>query len=350
MPLLADQGLRGEKMTKSIEDLEKTACKYWPQDIAEAVAKTNPIPLLVQTQDKFLSILKCADANAMAWADVLCANSTLSANLFLKHLCVLADIGGERLQRFSKDFSGLFPTGSIEFYWNGSTHVYTFSTTTPGWTNQKLGIDKDSLLEKKCLSNEMKDVIMLLLFGGTATNNDNLPDELIQKCTIGTLIGRPLELENFVRQRYIYVSKITGGSTANDCGHACEESCVSRLRNLLPDSYVIGGHSIPGITQNDKNETTFDIVVSNPKTQRSCAIEISFQVTTNSVIERKSLLAKERQMLLHESNHRVAYIIDGSGNFQRRNAVSTILMFSDCSVNFSDAGMKELADFIVENC
>ena len=122
------------------------------------------------------------------------------------------------------------------------------------------------------------------------------------------------------------------------------------MKALLPNSYVIGGHNIPGITQNDKNETTFDIVVSNPKTQRSCAIEISFQVTTNSVIERKSLLAKERQNLLHKHNHRVAYIIDGSGNFQRRNAVSTILMFSDCSVNFSDSGMKELAEFIVENC
>ena len=45
-------------MAKTIEQLEQNACKYWPQEISEAVAKINPIPMLIQTQDKFLSILK----------------------------------------------------------------------------------------------------------------------------------------------------------------------------------------------------------------------------------------------------------------------------------------------------
>ena len=337
-------------MAKTIEQLEQNACRYWPQEISEAVAKVNPIPMLIQTQDKFLSILKCADASPTSWADVLSATSTLRANIFLKHLSVLTDIGGERLQRFSKDFSTLFPSGKLEFEWNGKNFTYAFSATRPCWTNKRLCIDKDTLLSDCRLSKELKDVIMLLLWGGVAINNPNLPDELIQKCIVGSLIGHPAELEEFVKQRYIYVSRITGGSTANDCGHVCEESCVSRLKKYLPNTYVIGGHNIAGITQNNKNETTFDIVVSNPTTSHSCTIEISFQVTTNSVIERKSLLAKERQKLLHKKGHKVAYIIDGSGNFQRRNAVSTILQFSDCSVNFSDAGIKELAKFIEGNC
>lgn len=337
-------------MIKTIEQLEQNAYRYWPQEISEVVFKKNPIPLLIQTQDKFLSILKCADASPTAWADVLNTNTTLSPNVFLKHLSVLTDIGGERLQRFSKDFIMLFPSGKLEFKWNGKVFTYTFSTLTPCWTNKKLCIDKEALLLNCRLTEELKDVIMLLLWGGFAINNSNLPEELIQKCTIGSLIGHSVELEEYVKQRYIYVSKITGGSISNDCGHICEESCVSRLKLYLPSTYVIGGHNIAGITQNNKNETTFDVVVSNPITKRFCAIEISFQVTTNSVIERKSLLAKERQKLLHKKGHKVAYIIDGSGNFQRRNAVSTILQFSDCCVNFSDAGIQELAKFIVENC
>ena len=336
-------------MVKTIEQLEQNACKYWPQEILESVEKFNIIPILLETQDKFLSILKSADANPTAWADAL-ENSTLKANVFLKHLSVITDIGGERLQRFSKDFSTLFPSGKLEFSWRGENFTYTFSTTTPHWTNQRLYIDKDTLLLDCNMSNELKDVIMLLLWGGLAINNPNIPDEIRQKCIVGNLIGKPTQLDEFVKQRYIYVSRITGGSTANYCGHVCEESCVSRLKSFLPSNYVIGGHSISGITQNNKKETTFDIVVSNPQTKRSCAIEISFQVTTNSVIERKSLLAKERQKLLHKKGHKVAYIIDGSGNFQRKNAVSTILQFSDCSVNFSDAGIQELAKFIEGNC
>ena len=337
-------------MNKTIEQLEDNACRYWPREIAEAVARINPIPLLVRTQDAFLGILNCADASPTAWADVLNSCSTLKANIFLKHLCVLADVGGERLQRFSRDFSILFPTGQLAFEWNSHEYTYDFSNKTPSWTNPKLGIDKDSLLLDIKLSGDIKDVAMLLLWGGLALNSCSLPEELTQKCMIGNLIGKPRALQAFVRRRYIYVSRNTGGSIANDCGHACEESCIARLKTLLQEPYVIGGHIVPGVTQNDKNETTFDIVVSNPKTNRYCAIEVSFQVTTNSVIERKSLLAKDRFNLLHKKGHKVAYIIDGSGNFQRRNAVSTILQFSDCCVNFSDSGIEELATFIKRNC
>jgi len=332
-------------MAKSIDELEKTACKYWPTDIVENAAKTNPIPLLLKTQDVFISILKCASASPSAWQTVL-NSSSISPNLFLKHLSVLTDIGGERLQRFSKDFKSLFPNQEIVFTWNNSNYKYHFHSISPRWDNSKLKIDKANLVEHSSLTNEMCDVIMLLLFGGLAIAPASLPEEIYEKCIIGQLIGKTDELDEFVKQRYICVSKITAGSTANDCGHVCEDSCVSRLKKLLPSNFVIGGHTIEGVSQNDKDLTTFDMVVRDTHSHKCCAIEISFQVTTNSVIERKSLLARERQQLLHSHGHAVAYIIDGSGNFQRKNAVSTILNFSDCSVNFSDAGLQELANFI----
>lgn len=247
-------------MAKTIEQLEQNACKYWPKEILESVAKVNTIPFLLETQEPFLSILKYADASPTNWVDVLSGHPTLTANVFLKHLSVMTDIGGERLQRFSKDFSSLFPTGKLEFLWREKNFTYTFSTRTPHWTNKNLCIDKDTLSLDCKLSNELKDVIMLLLWGGLAINNSNIPDELRQKCIIGNLIGKPALLDEFVKQRYIYVSRITGGSTANDCGHICEDSCVSRLKSFLPNTYVIGGHSISGITQNNKKETTFELL------------------------------------------------------------------------------------------
>lgn len=332
-------------MTKSIDELEKNACKYWPEEIVKSAARFNPIPLLLETQDVFISILKCGNVSPFAWESVL-RSSSISPNLFLKHLTVLSDIGGERLQRFAKDFDVLFPEKKMVFTWNNAEFEYKFHSLSPRWSNSKLKIDKENLTTHSPLTNEIYDVVMLLLFGGHTSKPESLPEEIYEKCIIGELIGKTEELDKFVRQRYICVSKITAGSTANDCGHACEDSCVARLKRYLPSHYHIGGHTINGVTQNDKDLTTFDIVVTNSHTHKCCAIEISFQVTTNSVIERKSLLAKERQQLLHSHGHVVAYIIDGSGNFQRRNAVSTILKFSDCSVSFSDAGLKELADFI----
>lgn len=77
-----------------------------------------------------------------------------------------------------------------------------------------------------------------------------------------------------------------------------------------------------------------------------CAIEASFQVTTNSVIERKAGQAQARQKLLHKHKHKIAYVIDGAGNFERRAALATISQYSDCTVTFKDEEIKKLADFL----
>ena len=336
-------------MTKTIEQLEETACKYWPKDLAEEVATINPIPLLLSTQDVFLSILKCSDKSPWAWEDTINNSTAISASLFLKHLTVLTDIGGERLQRFATDINKIFPLGKFKFEWRGNTYEYAFDATNGKWTNSELNIDKSRLRESAKITKAMRDVATLLIWGSSIIENEKLPEELVNKCVIGQMLGNPTDLETFVRQRYIYVSRITGGSTANDSGHVCERIIHERLLKLLPDTYAFSGHNIPGISHNNKNLTAFDLVIRNKQTDKCCAVEISFQVTTNSVIERKAGLAKSRRKMLKDKGHKVAYIIDGAGNFQRKNAINTILKFSDYTVNFSDPGMQELSDFIKNN-
>lgn len=333
-------------MDRTLEELEHNACKYWPRALAESVANINPLPLLIDTQEIFLGILKCSDTSPVAWQNTL-KSSSLSANLFLKHLVVISDIGGERLQRFARDFDSIFPSKMIKILYMPKPYTYKFSSTSPkNWSNASLKIDKSSLTKPFELTEEMADVATLLMWGSMIENNEKLPVEIMEKCCIGSFIGNPNALDLFVKQRYLYVSRITGGSTANDSGHFCEQLAVEKLRKMIKNGLTIDGHTIPGVSQNDRNLTTFDIVVKNNKSEKCCAIEVSFQVTTNSVIERKSLLARERKELLNALGHKVAYIIDGSGNFQRRNAVTSIIEHSDCVVNFSDAGIKELADYI----
>lgn len=336
-------------MSQTIEYLESTACLYWPEHLAEKVAKISSLPFLLKTQDKFLSVLKCSDRTPTSWLDTVSVASLLSPNLFLKHLMVLSDIGGERLQRFAKDFNKLFPDNSMTYIWNSTQYSYAFSDDKKVWTNKKLNVEKSVLLKEQTFNRDMIDVSMLLLWGSSIINNSNLPQELVEKCIIGQLLGTTDQLDEFVKQRYILVSRITGGSTVNDLGHVCEQYAKEFLQSKLPTNIVVGGHSIENISHNDKNLTSFDLVVTNKETKKAVAIEISFQVTTNSVIERKSGLAKTRQEILNHNGHKVAYIIDGSGNFQRKNAVKTILQFSDCSVNFSDNGLNELADFIIKS-
>jgi hypothetical protein len=90
----------------------------------------------------------------------------------------------------------------------------------------------------------------------------------------------------------------------------------------------------------------FDLVIT--KGSKSVGVEVSFQVTTNSTIERKAGQADERKKLMNSAGYKIAYVIDGAGNFQRSSAISTICKYSDCTVAYSDSEFDILAEFIRE--
>jgi hypothetical protein len=333
----------------TVKELESDACSYWPTALAQEVAQTSVLIPLLETQDVFLSVLKCANKEPFAWRDALRLSKDLSPNLFLKHLMVLTDVGGERLQRFGRDFDKIFPEKKLVFQFGEKQAVHHFSPSKKRvWKNKELHVEKSLLLESlDDFTQDMLDVCTLLIWGACAIDPSRIPDEILEKCVIGNLIGRPKELDDYVRQRYLHVSRQSGGSTANDLGYACEAYVKKKLKEHLSRNYSLDGHTMPNVSQTDDGRLTkFDLVVVNVRTKRCIGIEISFQVTTNSVIERKSQNANNRQTLAHAHGHKVAYIIDGSGNFERKSAIEKIIQYSDCTVNFSDAGLARLARYI----
>ncbi|MFA7237188.1 MAG: hypothetical protein WC058_10010 [Phycisphaeraceae bacterium] len=127
-----------------------------------------------------------------------------------------------------------------------------------------MNVDGAGLALATDLTEAMEDVAMLLIHGGTSVDPD-LPDEIPEKCVIGSLVGRKRELDNFVRQRYIHVSRITGGATANTMGQLCQTYVRERLQNALP-RWDFSQCTIPGISQNaGRTKMAFDIVAQSPK-------------------------------------------------------------------------------------
>jgi hypothetical protein len=333
-------------MIRSIDELELQGVKFWPSVLAQRERNTSIIPKLIDSQDKFIAILYTADASPTAWKAALKMTLDMPGNLFLKHTIVLTDVGGEKIQRFHADIGKFFPEGEMTFRWKDADYRYRFQSLglRSRWTNRTLRVTAKGLASPAELSPAMEDVAMHLLHGGASTDPD-LPDGLFEKCALGTLIGQKQELDTFVRQRYIHVSRITGGATANAMGQLCQFYVRERLQNMLPD-WDLTQRAIPGISQNaGRTDTAFDIVARSPS-GKCCAIEVSFQVTTNSVIERKAGQAADRQRVLHNSGHKIAYVIDGAGNFQRRSAISTICAHSDFTVTFKDEELDSLARFL----
>jgi hypothetical protein len=121
-------------------------------------------------------------------------------------------------------------------------------------------------------------------------------------------------------ERKITVSRITGGATANTLGQIAQKRVVKFLENYLGQAYQIKSNGKVYLNDYEKEEgMPFDIVVQ--RNQNIVGVEISFQVTTNSTIERKAGQAIKRQSLMHKQGYKIAYIIDGAGNFQRSSAI-----------------------------
>ena len=330
---------------KNISELEKKASLWWPAHLKELEAEISVLPLLLESQDKFLSLLNLSDKEPLSIFNLL-ESSGFPPNLFLKHLAVLADFGGEQIQRLNQQFGSMFTPNSkgyfIEYLYNGSAHKYAFKELPINsiLNNNKLNIDGDKIRTKKAITPLMEDMIVLLLHGAAST--DKLISVNLDKCEIGSLLGNKEKLEKYVKQKYLWVSRITGGAQANTLGQIAQTYVVDFLKEELGESYEVvsnGKIKLPNLTK----PMPFDIVISKGK--RSIGVEVSFQVTTNSTIERKSGQSENRKKLLDKSGHHIAYIIDGAGNFQRRSAIETICSNSDCTVAYSDESFKELAQF-----
>jgi hypothetical protein len=161
------------------EELTARASRYWPQELRDRAASIQVLPLLLQTQRTFIGILQVANRSPEGWESVL-AGSSLAPNLFLKHLMVLADVSGEILKRITP-----VNTDRMIYIWNSTQHEYRFqSVHQQKVSNSVLGVDTRKISRWIDINPAMRDVIMLILFGG-ASLNLHLPTDLQERCTIG---------------------------------------------------------------------------------------------------------------------------------------------------------------------
>ena len=333
---------------RTLEELREKAVLFWPKELLEREAILSILPLLLKTQDKFIGLLTIADSGPEAWLNFVNQIDEMRGNVFLKHLMVLTDIAGEALNKMTP-LSRYFKDGSMRYIWHENEYTYKFRVlqNKVPLANSALQVDAKAITTGFDLNNKMTDVCMLLIHGAAAIG-DTLPDDFKEKCVVGSLLGDAEQVKSFVRQNYIRVSTQLRGATSNALGHIAQNYARDILQKELPDWSIASGR-IPGISHDDGNtETAFDIVARSPN-QRYFAIEVSFQFTTNSVIERKAGQAQARARLLHDAGHHICYVVDGAGNINvRERAVRIICQYSDCTVAFSANEISHLAHYLRE--
>ncbi|MEA5552131.1 restriction endonuclease [Anabaena cylindrica UHCC 0172] len=338
--------------SRDIITLQSYAAMWWPENLKNKNATISIIPRLLETQDDFISILQLSKKTPTQVFDLVEA-AKFPANLFLKHLVVISDYGGEPMKKLGKSFTNIFTKRDqaakpvMDYVWKGTKYQYVFeSMPVKGeLDNKKLNIDGKGLQLDKPLDGLKRDMTMILLYASTSEVSDYAG---LDVCILGSLLGDEVALDHHIKQNYIVVSQITRGANANSLGQLAQRYIVEYLKEKLGNEFNITSNG--SIILQGYGKTTgmpFDVVVTKAGTK--VGIEVSFQVTTNSTIERKAAQASERQALMNTAGHKIAYVIDGAGNFERSAAISTICQHSDCTVAYSDSEFDVLVDFLRES-
>lgn len=346
--------MNDDKYIRSVKELEKVGCKWWPKDVRDEAMKVSILQYLLDSQEKFISLLTLADKNKPEKLFNLLDASDFQYHLFLKHLALLTDVGSEPLQRFNTTFKELFPDNELEYMLGRKKYVYKFSVLPikGKLDNERMQIDTKENLQVACKDKDLcKDLIMLLTYGSASSIEINRA--ILYKCNAYENLGEEDKIKQYVRENYIRVSRIIAGKTATDLGNYAQVYALNYMRERLGDNYnLVNNGKIPGVRLDDDKEATFDIVVDRKdddgRYKKYVGIEVSFQETSNSVSERK---AREAQARFRNTNNKrcyVAYIIDGVGNFSRPSAMNDMCNNSHCNVAYTPEEFELLIDFIKE--
>lgn len=128
--------------------LEKYACMWWPKEIRDYTDKISILQSLLDTQEKFISILKLADRNDPNSIIRIMQACEFPQILFLKHLMVLTGLTSKNLSKLCRHFSKYYPTGSIGSISSNSMPITFHHIPTKARLNdQYLGEHSDICLE-----------------------------------------------------------------------------------------------------------------------------------------------------------------------------------------------------------
>jgi hypothetical protein len=84
--------MNDDRYIRSVKDLEKVGCKWWPKDVRDEAMKVSILQYLLDSQEKFISLLTLADRNKPENLFNLIDASSFEYHLFLKHLTQRSEV------------------------------------------------------------------------------------------------------------------------------------------------------------------------------------------------------------------------------------------------------------------
>ena len=187
---------------RTLEDWDRHAILFWPDEMREQIASINNLSLLLDTQSQFIALLNLSDVEPDTWKVFLARCHHLTADMFLQHLMLVSNLGYASLSKLIP-LSLFFPDATMCYLWRGKEYTYHFQKQ---WREEDLHSStcgcNDALTSNTDMDPWIEDAIMLLLHGSTVTNAE-LPDFCKERCIIGRCMSMPYELQRRLRPVYM---------------------------------------------------------------------------------------------------------------------------------------------------
>ncbi len=316
--------MKNKDISKKLEYLKTTSSWFWSDEII----KPHSNPLLLELENSYSTVIEALmKINADLIVDEL-ISLNIKRSLLLKHIMIFLDTSAETLDRAAmyinyKKFGGL--TVGNKFI--------QFKKLGPSFYKN---LNNEAIFNSD--NNLTHDLLCILCYASQSKEFSHF--ETFNKCNLAIIVGD----KNLLHKHLYYLPLRSTAQIkqlrAVDFGLQLE----IYIRNFLaPIIETLDLHYSNG---NRYYGQQFDRVIE--KDGKYIIIEIAFQETTNSTLERKGKQAKNGLFQQVDKNgDKLVYIVDGAGYFKRHNALSNIIEYSHFTCNVSQCNLQMLEEFII---
>jgi len=185
----------------------------------------------------------------------------------------------------------------------------------------------------------MTDILNILCYASQSKEFSDF--YTFQNCKLALLAGNHDLLEQHLLSLIVRSNSQIKQKRAVDFGNQLEKYIKKSINPTLTELQINYAHD------SRYNGQQFDIVLQ--KNDKHAIIEIAFQETTNSVLERKGKQAKNGLFeQIDKNGDRLIFVVDGAGYFKRTRALNDLITYSHLTCNVSQSGLNQLIQFLKE--
>jgi len=322
---------------------------FWTTGISSTPAHGPLVKNLKSSRSAFISVLAQSEPDNLI-RNLLNPSPPLTRKLMVKHAMVATDASAEILDR-AKSYIAFKKIRVLHAQIKGRDIEYQIKRLGTSYvkrlTNEEISSAGEALLS---------DLFFIICFG--SSTKEFLDFLSFKSFRLAELCGDSEAIQAYFQELYIDISRQLTQLAVQAKGEFLNDYVRSNLDARFkgnPSIKWVENRRVPGIGDEralSLGGEQFDLVYAIQRTSGHkttyVAVEVAFQETTNSVMERKARQASLLFRLFNEVGYKLCFVVDGAGFLSARpKALRDIIHNSHIRVTLKTEELSRLCEFII---